>query len=264
MPVCPSGHESPVYAQFCTTCGQPLQTTSTSTPLLSAPAPAQAAHPPQPDVRTVAVPHGSATPAPRAVATYPGGTTASAASASAARLPGPQTRGSGPAAPPQALPTPGNPYSAGASAATPAGVAPPYRFKLQRLTIIDQITAGATIVLLIALWLPWFGVSGGGFDYSTAGINAHSYLAFALLTSVVLITYLAARAGWDRLPIRPPIAHAPLLLVVGILQFLIVLIAFVSTPNGLDHSAGSYIGLVAAIGASLPIVIPVIQATQQR
>jgi hypothetical protein len=152
----------------------------------------------------------------------------------------------------------------GAPAGGSAEVAPPYRFQRRRLTVIDQVTAVSAVLLFVALWLPWFGVSSGSFSYSSGGINAHSYLAFVVLTSVVLISYLAIRAGWDRLPMRLPIAHAPLLLVVGIVQFVIVLIAFLSTPQGLNHDAGSYIGLIAAIGACLPIVIPAIQASHHR
>jgi peptidoglycan/LPS O-acetylase OafA/YrhL len=145
-----------------------------------------------------------------------------------------------------------------------AAATPPYRFQLRRLTPIDQITAAATVVLFISLWMPWFGLSGNGYDYSLGGINAHSYLAFVLLTTVFLIGYLAARAGWDRLPIRMPVAHAPLLLVVGLVQLVIVVIAFLSAPTNLGHDAGSILGLIAAIGAVLPIVIPVIQASQHR
>jgi len=144
------------------------------------------------------------------------------------------------------------------------GAGPRYHFQLRRLTLIDQLTGASALVLFIALWLPWFGYSTGSFDYSVGGINAHSYLSFAVLTTIVLISYLSARAGWDRLPVRLPIAHAPLLLVVGVVQLLLVVIAFLSTPKGLGHNAGSWIGLIAALGASLPIAIPAIQASQRR
>lgn len=167
-------------------------------------------------------------------------------------------RQAGPVAPAAAGPT----YPTFAPTGT---TAPPYRFELRRLTPIDQFTAAAAVILLVVLFVPWF--HGNGCEYSLGGINAHSYLAFAVLTSVTLITYLAMRAGWDRLPFPFPIAHAPLLLVVGVLQFLIVLVAFLSIPSvpgALDRTAGAYIGLVAAIGALLPIAIPAMQATQRH
>lgn len=179
----------------------------------------------------------------------------------------------GPAGPPASQYAPGGPPAPqygppgqqfGPPGGPIAGVAPPYRFQMRRLTTVDKITAVAALVLLLSLWLPWFEFGSGSFSVSQNGINAHSYLAFVLLTAVVLVSYLAARAGWDRLPVRPPIAHAPLLLVLGVLQFIVVLIGVLSTPDGANHSAGSWIALVAALGGSLPIVIPAIQATQRR
>ncbi len=146
----------------------------------------------------------------------------------------------------------------------PSSTAPAYRFQFRRLTVIDQITAASAVLLFIALWLPWFGLSTGGYSFTIRGINAHSYLAFALLTSVVLIAYLAARAGWDRLPVRLPVAHAPALLVVGAVQLLIVLIAFLTVPENLNHAFGSWLGLIAALGVVLPVAISAAQAAQRR
>ena len=234
MPYCTQGHPVSQGDRICEICGQPVQPDqAVSTPLVSSPLPPMPPSPPSP-----------MPPPPLA----------------------PWHAGQPPAAAQQVNPVPravpGTPHRGSA----PAGfTAAPYRFQLRRLTPIDQITAVAALILLVVLFVPWFG--GSTYDYSLGGINAHSYLAFALLTSVTLIVYLALRAGWDRLPFPVPVAHAPLLLVVGAVQFLIVLIAFLSTPSvpsSLDRSAGAYIGLIAAIGALLPIAIPAIRSVQQR
>ncbi|MBV9823146.1 MAG: zinc ribbon domain-containing protein [Actinobacteria bacterium] len=252
MATCPEGHQNSDDAAFCVTCGKPLAGAAGSdgpTPLVSDPA---AAVPPPP----VAVPQPAGSTPPAATPSYaPPGSTPPAATPSYAPPAGQPVAGR-PVAPPPAYAPAGQPAD--------GGVAPPYRFQLRRLTPVDQITAGAAIVLFIALWMPWFGLSGAGYDYSIHGINAHSYLAFVVLTTVLLVSYLAARAGWDRLPVRLPVAHAPLLLVLGLVQLLLVVVAFFSTPAHLDHKAGSVIALIAALAAVLPIVIPVVRASQRR
>ncbi len=44
----------------------------------------------------------------------------------------------------------------GAHAVSPAGVTA-FAFDARRWTLADQITGGATLVLLVSLFLPWFG-----------------------------------------------------------------------------------------------------------
>jgi hypothetical protein len=89
-------------------------------------------------------------------------------------------------------------------------------------------------------------------------------VAFALLTSIVLVAYLAARAGWDRLPMRLPIAHAPLLLVFVLLQMVVVVLGVFSSPDGFSHAAGSWIALVETLLAAVAIIGPVLQGAQRR
>ncbi|HEX3899338.1 MAG TPA: hypothetical protein VHW74_09200 [Mycobacteriales bacterium] len=171
---------------------------------------------------------------------------------------------SAPVTPPPAMAAPMH-VPAGLPAVATAGndgVAPPYHFVWRRLTSIDQITAASSAVLLVSLFMPWFAAGSDGFSETIGGINDHSYLAFALLTSILLVAYLAARAGWDRLPVRIPIAHAPLLLVGSVVQLLIVGIAFLSKPTGTSHHYGSWLALIAALGACLPVAIPAAQSFQ--
>jgi hypothetical protein len=230
---CPNGHPTEAGDRFCLTCGQTIQAPAdSSTALVTGVSPAPTA-----PVAMPSVPAAPTMPAAPVV----GQTTI---------LPATYSQ---PAA---------QPDRAAASGPMPAasdGVAPPYHFLWRRLTRVDQITAASSAVLLISLFMPWFGA----FGQTIGGINDHSYLAFALLTSITLVAYLAARAGWDRLPIRLPIAHAPLLLVGSVIQLLIVVIAFLSSPgHGVGRHYGSWIALIAALGAALPVAIPAVQSFQ--
>jgi hypothetical protein len=88
----------------------------------------------------------------------------------------------------------------------------------------------------------------------------------ALLIALGLTGYLVLRAGWDVLPVRLPVARAPLLLVCTALQLLIILIAFLAKPADLGWEAGAYLELAAAITACSVIAVPAVRtwsATRQ-
>jgi hypothetical protein len=139
---------------------------------------------------------------------------------------------------------------------------PAFAFDLKRLSRVDQVIGGASIVLIITLFLPWFGVSAAGFSATVSGFDAHGYLFIPLLTAIVLIVYLVMWAGWDDPPMRLPVAHAPLLLVGTGLQFLIVLIAFLIKPSYTSWQWGAYLALIAALVACAAIVVPAVQSMQ--
>ena len=139
---------------------------------------------------------------------------------------------------------------------------PQFAFDLKRLSPVDQVIGGASLILIITLFLPWFGISIGGYSASESGFSAHGYLIIPLLTAILLIAYLIMRAGWDDPPLKLPVAHAPLLLVGTGIQFLIVLLAFLFKPAGTDWEFGAYLGLLAALVACGAIVVPAIQSMQ--
>jgi hypothetical protein len=139
---------------------------------------------------------------------------------------------------------------------------PQFAFDLKRLSPVDQVIGGASLILIITLFLPWFGVSLDGYSASESGFDAHGYLIVPLLTAIVLIAYLIMLAGWDDPPLKLPVAHAPLLLVGTGIQFLIVLLAFLFKPTGTDWEFGAYLGLLAALVACGAIVVPAIQSMQ--
>jgi hypothetical protein len=139
---------------------------------------------------------------------------------------------------------------------------PPYQFNAARWSPADRITGIATLVLLVALFLPWFSASITYISLSESGVSAHGYLYIALFVSLFLLVYLLARAGWDRLPIATQVAHAPVMLVASALNAVLVVIGFLLKPGGsaVSWSFGAWLALIAAIVAVAPIAIPAIQA----
>jgi len=174
---------------------------------------------------------------------------------------GPAAGGPAAGGPAAGGPTAGGPPGPGQF--RPAGSAPTYRFDIARLDTADRVIGGASIVVLISLFLPWFGVLG----FTVSGIGLHGYLAISLIAAVAVIGYLVLRAGWETLPFRLPVAHAPLLLIGTGVQLLFVLIAFAFRPSGTSWEFGAYLGLLAALVACGVVAAPAIssmQAARQR
>lgn len=140
----------------------------------------------------------------------------------------------------------------------PAQARPSFHMDLRRLTRIDQTVGGASLVVLLSLFLPWFGFEGA----TESGTSAHGYLALAAILAVVMVAYLVLRSGWDEFPLNLPIAHAPLLLISTALQLLLVFIGFISKPGVLSWEIGAYLALIASVAAAGPVVVPAIRSFQ--
>jgi hypothetical protein len=141
---------------------------------------------------------------------------------------------------------------------------PPVNFDHSRLDRVDKIVAGATFITMISIWLPWYSLSDGPFGtFRASGTAGHGWLWLEFIVAIVLIAYLTARAAWDNLPFSLPVAHAPLLIVGTSLQLLLVLIAFIDIPyggSGVGWSWGAFIGLLAALVAAGPVVVPAVRS----
>jgi hypothetical protein len=231
---------------FCTNCGNQFSAQAAGSSSMTQPA-----QPPQPDY------------APQAQSSY---------SPPQSYSPPPQSYSAPPAQPgssPQQAPHGYSPQGQpGYSPQGQPGSGPPaqhhgpqFAFDLKRLSRVDQVIGGASLVLIITLFLPWFGA----FGVTESGFDAHGFLFIPLLTAIILIGYLVLRAGWDDPPMRLPVAHAPLLLVGTGLQFLIVLIAFLLKPPGgglWSWQFGAFLALISALVACAAIVVPAVQSTQ--
>jgi hypothetical protein len=138
-------------------------------------------------------------------------------------------------------------------------------FDLNRLTIADKVAGIASFVLLISLFLPWFGVTESEVTVGLSGTGAHGFLWLVLVLAVVVLTYLIVHAaqGWDRMGVNVP-SREPVLLTVTGVQLVLVVIAFFDVPStdikgvSIGWQAGAYVALIAAIAAAATVIAPFI------
>jgi hypothetical protein len=146
---------------------------------------------------------------------------------------------------------------------------PPVSFDLTRLTTVDKTVAVATFVTMISLWLPWYtatylGQSSG----SISGTADHGWLWLEFILALALIAYLAARAAWDALPFKLPLAHHRLLIAGTGVQLLLILIGFLALPSSdgiagisIGWDFGAFLGLIGAVVAGGPVIYPAVKAS---
>jgi hypothetical protein len=148
----------------------------------------------------------------------------------------------------------------GAGGARPANA---FKFDRARLSQTDLVAGVATFVLLIALFLPWFGVSLGlGVSGTADGLSVHGYLWIAFILCLVEVIYLVVRAGMpDVLKGRLPLPHDSLITTANTINLVLVVLAFVFKPGTGGLSSihvgwrfGAFVALIAAIVAALPKV----------
>ena len=124
-----------------------------------------------------------------------------------------------------------------------------FAFDARRWTFADRVTGGATLVLLVSLFLPWFGTDGGFFSVSVDGMW-HGYMVIDLILAVAIVGYLVLRAGFGSQPFGLPGAAAGRLLAgaAGV-NLLLAAVSFATKPAGTNWQYGAYVGLAAAIVA---------------
>ncbi len=147
----------------------------------------------------------------------------------------------------------------------PAAGAPAGEFRpdVRRLSRAEQTAGGATLIVLVSLFLPWFRFAELGTSISISGTTAHGYLAVVVLLAVLMAGYLLWRSGWEEFPLSLPITHEALLLAAGGLQLAIVAIAFIDLPvPGLSREIGAYLALIASAVAVGPAVLSLIRSRQ--
>ena len=149
------------------------------------------------------------------------------------------------------------PTAAEAGTLTQAGPAMAFRFDAARWTTADRIAGGATLVLFISLFLPWF-------TYGNQSLNGlwHGWMWLSLILSIVIVAYLVLLAGWDKLPISQDVPHITVMMIATIVNAVLVLIAFIDKPggSGVGWGFGAIVGLIAALVAAAPYAIPQLRA----
>jgi hypothetical protein len=132
---------------------------------------------------------------------------------------------------------------------------------------VDRLVAGGTLVLFIALFLPWFKVDFSFGSASASGLTVHGFLYITLILSLSVIGFIVAEAlGLWKLPTTSALSRDQILLVATTINFILVLIAFLDKPggHGVGWDWGAFVGLVAAVVAVFPLGWPIIQARRSK
>jgi hypothetical protein len=129
-------------------------------------------------------------------------------------------------------------------------------FDVNQIKGNDRIIAGAGIVVFIASFLPWYGVSSGGFSVSTSGWSAGGLAMLAILLGIASAAFVVARSMGQMTDMSMPIGPALLALALSALSLLFILIRWASLPRygGVIH-AGARIGLYLALLAVIAQVV---------
>lgn len=124
----------------------------------------------------------------------------------------------------------------------------------------DLVIGGGLVVLLIALFLPWFSstvqffkvtaISGAG-----DGTQAHGYLWVVFVLAIVALIVLVGRDAIDRLPGNLPSSEQMLVGATG-LALVLTILGLVQKPSSarlisVGWSYGGFIALLAALVAFL-------------
>ena len=127
------------------------------------------------------------------------------------------------------------PTAAEAATLTQAGPAMAFHFDAAHWTTADRMAGGATLVLFISLFLPWFSVSAGFGSFtessSVDALTAHGYLYLVLLVALAMLGYLVVSAALDSQPAQP-LSHEQILGAAAGLNLLLVLIGVLIMPGG--------------------------------
>ena len=145
---------------------------------------------------------------------------------------------------------------------------------LQRLRVGEWVFGASAVVLLVSLFLPWFGLEGNWIDRGPGGpveggltdkldtvttwnawqVFSVADLLLALLAVLALVVWaIVARAT----AAGPGIAGETLLLPLAIVAAIVALVQVLSTPNTLEAAPpipdptteyGAWLGLAATLG----------------
>jgi hypothetical protein len=184
---------------------------------------------------------------------------AQATAFSASAPPPPATSYAASAPPPPAT------HASGAHAAKPQ-----IKFDFATISQTDRLVGGGSLVLFIALFLPWFSVNLGLETATGSGLSAHGYLYVTLILTLGVVGLLVAEAlGLWKLPSTSQLSRDQILLIATVINLILVVIAFVFKPSGLGvvkvgWSWGAFVALVAAVVAAFPLAWPVIQARRGK
>lgn len=147
--------------------------------------------------------------------------------------------------------------------------APRFSFDARRWTWPERIVGGASLMLLLSSFLPWFGVSVLGAQQGEFAGIGDTIVWAALIVALAILVFLVLRAGYGQVPFARPLSDRRVLAAATWLNLLLVLLAFLAKPRitglnaaqippgalTIDRMLGAFIALltvsVAALAASI-------------
>jgi len=150
---------------------------------------------------------------------------------------------------------------------------PAYRFNTANLTQADWITGIASFVLLISLFLEWYTVNlpivG---SEGISGLSGHGWLYVVFLLCLVILVYEVMKLGWGKMPFNVPLNEERALLIITVINLVLVVLGFVFKAGtgaavGIDIKIGwgfgAFVGLIAAVVAAAPQIVPALQGRKK-
>ena len=134
-----------------------------------------------------------------------------------------------------------------------------FRFALGRLGGANLVVGGASVALMIGIFLPWFEFGSdvtGYFSFDSVAVRSWMYLAF--FTALAIVGLVVLKAIFPRL--RLPLERVVVLLACGA-NLLLTLVCFAKKAVGLNWDVGAYLSLVAATVALVAAAVAATMAT---
>ncbi|HWD25282.1 MAG TPA: hypothetical protein VG368_07435 [Acidimicrobiales bacterium] len=130
---------------------------------------------------------------------------------------------------------------------------------MSKLSPMDRGVAGAAVVALIALFLPWYGASSGVYSASISGFST-SYGWLGALLIVATGAYIVLLRSGAKLPSLPA---GPGVIVLGasLMGTVIIAIRWISLPRGSAGVSGvTYFSYGPRVGIIIALIAGVVQA----
>ncbi len=132
---------------------------------------------------------------------------------------------------------------------------------ISKLDTMDRIVAGASVVALIALFLPWYGWSDSLYSVSVSGFSSGFWGWLGALLIVAAGVYLVMLRTGSNMP-KTSIGPGVLVLGLSAVGTLFVVIRWVTLPRGSygaggisSFSYGPRIGIILAVIAGVVQVV---------